>query len=268
MATTPSRLPPLPTPYQGITDIRSSRTLALIGNGSISGSTNISLAAGAILDVSGRPDQTLTLAAGQTLQGSGTINGKLSVGGGAAVVPGGAGTLGTLTVTNAVVLSGTTLMDLDQTNGTSDQITGAGITYGGTLSLNNLAGTLAGGNSFTLFNASSYSGSFANITPATPGPGLAWDTSQLNTAGILRVLSSSRPLIGKTTASGGNLIFSGTGGVANGSYALLTTTNITTPAANWTSVITNSFGNTGAFSVTNAIITGTPQKFYRIKELP
>ena len=56
--------------YQGITDIRSSRTLALIGNGSISGSTNISLAAGAILDVvSGRPDQTLTLAAGQDLAG-------------------------------------------------------------------------------------------------------------------------------------------------------------------------------------------------------
>jgi hypothetical protein len=173
-----------------------------------------------------------------------------------------------LTVTNAVVLSGTALMDIDQTNGASDQISCAGVTYGGTLSLNNLAGTLAAGNSFKLFTASSYSGSFGNITPVTPGPGLAWDTSQLNTTGIINVMSSSRPVIGKTTVSAGNLIFSGTGGVANGSYALLTTTNITTPATNWTSLITNSFGNTGAFSVTNTISTGTPQSFYRIKELP
>jgi hypothetical protein len=256
--------------YQGITDIRSGMELALIGNGSISGSTNISLAASATLDVSGRADQRLTLALGQTLQGNGTINGNLTVGAGAAVLPGGAGTIGTLTVTNAVALSGTTLMDLNQTAGTRDQITCASIIYGGTLSLTNLAGTLAAGNSFKLFNASSYNGSFANITPATPGSGLTWDTSQLNTVGVINVVTSggSGPVIGSTMVSGGNLIFSGTGGTAGGNYAVLTTTNLTTPLTNWTSLATNSFDGAGAFSITNAISAGTPQQFYRIKQLP
>jgi len=88
--------------------------LALIGNGSIAGSTNISLAASATLDVSGRPDHMLTLAIGQTLQGSGIVNGSLTIGGGAAVSPGGANTIGILTVTNVVTLGGTTYMELNK----------------------------------------------------------------------------------------------------------------------------------------------------------
>jgi len=253
--------------YQGITDIRSGMELALIGNGSISGSTNISLASSATLDVSGRADQRLTLALGQTLLGFGTINGNLTVGAGAAISPGGAGTIGTLTVTNAVALSGTTLMDLNQTAGTRDQITCASITYGGTLSLNNLAGTLAAGNSFKLFNASSYSGSFANVTPATPGSGLAWDLSQLNTFGTIGVMTAqAQPVIGSTKVSGTNLIFSGTGGTANGNYWVLTSTNLATPFGSWPTQATSTYDATGAFSVTNAISPGTPQRFYRIKQ--
>src|SRR5580658_9636053 len=106
--------------YQGITDIRSGRDLLLVGGGSISGSTNISLAAGATLDVSGRTDKTLTLVAGQTLQGSGTVDGNLMVSSGATVSTGTASAIGTLTVTNAVTLSGTTVMKLNKTGSTAD----------------------------------------------------------------------------------------------------------------------------------------------------
>jgi hypothetical protein len=155
-------------------------------------------------------------------------------------------------------------------SGVNDQIQSAtSITYSGTLNLANISGSaLAVGNSFQILNAPSYSGSFANITPATPGSGLAWDTSQLNTVGVINVVSSGGPVIGSTTVSGGNLIFSGTGGAVSGSYAVLTTTNLTTPLTNWTSLVTNSFDSSGAFSATNAITTGTPQRFYRIKQLP
>ena len=253
--------------YQGITDIRSGMVLALIGNGSISGSTNISLAASATLDVSGRADHTLALAAGQALQGSGIVNGNLSVGSGAAVSPGGAGTIGTLTVTNSVVLSGTTRMDLNQTAGTRDQITCASITYGGTLSLANLAGTLAAGDSFKLFNASSYSGSFANVTPATPGPGLAWDLSQLN-SGFVDVIagSSGGPVTNNPPQfSGGNLILSGSGGPANGTYHVLTTTNLTTPLGSWLVLTNGTFDASGNFSSTNPVGTAK-QQFFIIKQ--
>ncbi len=250
--------------YQGITDIRSGMELELVGNGSISDSTNISLAASATLDVSGRADQRLTLALGQTLQGDGTINGNLTVGAGAAVLPGGAGTIGMLTVTNAVALSGTTLMDLNQTAGTQDQITCASITYGGTLSLNNLAGTLAAGNSFKLFNASSYDGSFANVTPATPGSGLAWDLSQLN-SGYVNVVAASGVVLTNPKIVGSNLILSGTGGTDNGTYHVLTTTNVATPFASWNVLTNGAFDASGNFSSTNAVGTAK-QEFYIIKQ--
>ncbi|HRT08767.1 MAG TPA: hypothetical protein P5233_10300, partial [Candidatus Paceibacterota bacterium] len=50
------------------------------------------------------------------------------------------------------------------------------------------------GDAFKLFDAASYSGAFAEIFPATPGPGLAWDTSTLATDGSLRIVSTANPI--------------------------------------------------------------------------
>lgn len=260
------------------------QVVSLTGIGSISHSSLIffggSTPTDVAIDASGRPDQTLTLASGQTLAGVGRVNGSLVVSLGATLSPAGTNTAigittganatGTISATNAVALQGITSLKLNG-SGVNDQVqAGAGITYGGTLNLVNISGApLANGNSFQVFSAASYSGSFAGITPATPGPGLAWDTSQLNTFGFINVVTgSSQPVIGSTMVLGGNLIFSGTGGTANGSYAVLTTTNLTTVMENWLPIQTNSFDGAGAFSVTNAIAPGTPQFFYRIKQLP
>jgi hypothetical protein len=49
---------------------------------------------------------------------------------------------------------------------------------------------LVAGDSFKLFNAGSYGGSFASIVPASPGAGLVWNTSSLATSGTLSVVSS------------------------------------------------------------------------------
>ena len=258
-------------------------SVALSGNGSISHSSLIffggSDPTSMRMDVSGRNDQTFTLASGQTLAGVGAVNGKLVVSLGATIAPAGTNTTlgvtaganvtGTISASSNIALNGTTVIKLNG-SGVNDQIQSAtSITYSGTLNLVNISGSaLAAGNSFQILNAPSITGSFANITPATPGSGLAWDTSQLNTFGVINVVSSGGPVIGSTTVSGGNLIFSGTGGVANGSYAVLTTTNLTMPLTNWTSLVTNSFDSAGAFSATNAITAGTPQQFYRIKQLP
>jgi autotransporter-associated beta strand protein len=254
--------------YQGITDIRSGMELALIGNGSISSSTNISLAPSATLDVSGRADQTLTLALGQSLQGNGTINGNLTVGAGAAVSPGGVGVIGTLTVTNSVTLSGTTLMDVNKTAATMDQIgANAGIRYGGTLSVANLAGTLANGDSFKLFNGGSYAGAFTAIVPATPGSGLAWDTSSLTINGTLKVITASvPPTINTINVSGGNVIISGTNNVGSGgTYHVLTSTNLAVPFASWTVLTNGTFDSNGRFSSTNAVGVGIKQEFYMLQ---
>jgi fibronectin-binding autotransporter adhesin len=253
--------------YQGITDIRSGMKLALIGNGSISGSTNISLAASATLDVSGRTDQTLALALGQTLQGNGIVNGKLTVGAGAIVSPGGAGVIGTLTASSNVVLSGTTMMDVNKTAATHDQLSSSGnIAYGGTLSVANLAGTLAAGDSFALFSGATYTGAFAAINPATPGAGLVWDTSSLNSNGTLKIAAATvPPTISSITASGGNIVISGTNNAGSGgTYHVLASTNLALPFTNWTTLSSGTFNGSGNFLFTNSM-GGNQKQFYRLE---
>jgi autotransporter-associated beta strand protein len=272
-----------PDTYSGPTIIGSSGNspeVVLTGNGSISLSSLIFFGGSTPtvphIDVSGRSDKTLTLASGQTLGGIGTINGSLIVSSGATLSPSGTNTTigittganatGTIAVTNAVTLNGTTTLKLDG-SGVNDEVqAGAGITYGGTLNLVNISGApLANGNLFQIFSAASYSGSFANIVPATPGAGLAWDTSQLNTGFISVVTAPSQPVINSTKVSGGDLIFSGTNGVANGTYYVLTSTNLTTPLTNWMTLATNTFSATGTFNVTNAINPNIPKQFYLLK---
>jgi hypothetical protein len=263
--------------YTGPTTINDGLQVNLTGNGSISHSSLIffggSNPTSTRLDATGRSDQTLTLTSGQTLGGIGGINGSLVVSSGAIVSPAGTNTVqtmdgpvtsanpvGTIAASSGVTLNGTTVIKLGL--GTNDMIqAGANITYGGTLNLLNGSGSpLAVGNSFQVFSAASYTGSFASLTPATPGAGLAWDTTQLN-AGVIKV--ASQPVISSTTVSGGNLIFSGTGGTANAGYSVLTTTNLVTP--NWILLSTGNFDGSGAFSVTNAISSGSAQSFYLIR---
>jgi autotransporter-associated beta strand protein len=237
-------------------------TLGLLGAGSISDSSDINIASGATLDASGRTDQTLTLASGQTLQGSGNVTGNLTVSSGADLSPAGAGVTGTLTVSGAVSLAGTTTLDVDEGNSVSDLITGAAsITYGGNLIVSNLTGTLAAGDSFQVFSAGSYSGSFGSITPA-PGPGLTWDLS----GGMLTVVvATEQPSFNSVTVSGTNLVFSGTNGLASGNYFVLTATNLAMRLADWTVLATNSFGADGAFSFTNSVNHSAPAQFYLIE---
>jgi Concanavalin A-like lectin/glucanases superfamily len=263
--------------YSGPTVIGGGLTLGLSGNGSISHSSLIWLG-GATIDVSGRADNTLALTSGQTLGGIGTISGTLVVPVGATISPAGTNVTlgmvegsnptGTINASNSVTLNGTTTLKLNG-SGINDQVqAGTSITYGGTLNLVNISGSpLANGNSFQIFNAPSYIAGSYTITPATPGAGLAWDTSQLNTFGTIGVTTAaSQPVISSTKISGGNLIFSGTGGTANGNYWVLTATNLATPIGSWPTQATYNYDATGAFSVTNAINSGTPERFYRIKQ--
>jgi autotransporter-associated beta strand protein len=264
--------------YAGPTVIGDGPQMALTGNGSIShssliffGGTNSS---STHVDVSGRSDQTLTLASGQTLAGIGGINGSLVVSSGATVSPAGTNTtigittgsnpVGTIAAVNNVTLNGTTVIKL---NGATNDVVqaAANIVYGGTLVLSNINGSpLAAGNSFPIFSAANYSGSFASIVPSTPGAGLQWDTNQLG-IGVINVRSAG-PVISNPHLSGTNFIFSGSGGSASGTYYVLTTTNVATPLTNWVPVMTNTYDTNGNFNVTNAIAPGVPKRFYRIAQ--
>ncbi|HEX4122877.1 MAG TPA: autotransporter-associated beta strand repeat-containing protein [Verrucomicrobiae bacterium] len=252
-----------PNTYTGSTEIQNG-TLALVGNASISGSATINISSGQTLDVSGRSDQTLTLASGQTLDGGGTVNGSLTVGNGAVISPAGTGSFGTLTITNEVVLQGNTLMEVDPTNSSRDQISGATIMYGGTLTISSLGGPFSAGQSFKLFSAATYSGSFSSISPTAPGAGLTWDTSQLAATGTLSVggapLEFTSP---STTTSPGNIVLSGGGGTPGQTYYILSSTNLN--STNWTVIYTNTFNASGDFSFTNAVTPSTQGEFYELE---
>ncbi len=259
--------------------------VALTNNGSISQSSLIFFGGsnpyGTRVDVSGRSDQTLTLASGQTLAGVGAVNGSLVVDAGAIVSP--AGTNVTLGVTagssatgiievsnNVTFASGSTLVIKLDGSGVNDQVAASGsINYGGTLNLVNISSSaLAAGNSFQVFQSgtSSYNGSYAgNIVPETPGTDLVWDLSKLS-SGIIGVKTGATgPVISSPTVSGGNLILSGTGGTAGSPYSVLTTTNLTLPLTEWTQVATGTYSATGTFTNAIVIVPGVPQSFYIIK---
>ena len=266
--------------YSGPSVIGGGLTLALTGKGSISHSSLIffggSNPANTSLDASGRADQTLTLANGQTLGGIGGISGSLVVSSGATLAPGGtnvtlgitagSSVVGTIAAANNVQLNGTTIIKLNG-SGTNDVVqAGAGITYGGTLSLVNVSGSpLSADNSFTIFGAATRGGTFANIVPASPGAGLSWDLTQLGNGVVSVVGAASPPVINKVTFAGGNIVFSGTNGVANTSYVVLSAASLTTPRNNWVPIETNSFDANGAFSVTNPVTPGVPLRFFTIR---
>ena len=67
---------------------RQQRHAVPAGTASINNSTNITIQSGATMDVSGRANGLLTLG-GQTLTGSGTVNGSLSNAVGSTVAPAG-----------------------------------------------------------------------------------------------------------------------------------------------------------------------------------
>lgn len=72
------------------------------------------------------------------------------------------------------------------------------------------------------------------------------------------------PVLVTSKVSGGNLILTGTGGVANAGYTWLTTTNLAAPIT-WTTNATGTFDGAGAFSNTIPINVTTPARFFRLR---
>jgi hypothetical protein len=157
-------------------------------------------------------------------------------------------------------------MEIDKAAQTNDVIRGAAsIQYGGTLNVILLSDQFAQGDRFKLFDAASYSGSFANIIPSTPGAGLGWDTSELTTTGTLKVgLPVSKPTIGTFTVTSGSVSFSGSGGLPNGTYSVLTSTNVALPLASWSVFTNGTFDASGNFSISAPKPAGSPN-FFRVQ---
>jgi fibronectin type 3 domain-containing protein len=208
----------------------------------------------------------VTVGSGGTLGGSGIISGAVTVNAGGALVPG--NPPGVLTINNNLTLApgSTTFMQVRYSPPANSAVQISGALYaGGTLTVANIGGALASGDTFNLFTAGSYNGAFANVVLPLLPAGLAWNTSNLNSGGVLSVMLATTPVFGALSISGGGLALSGTGGVGNASFYLLTSTNLATPLSNWIRLLTNQFDTNGNFNFTNPIDPSAPQNFYLLQ---
>jgi autotransporter-associated beta strand protein len=165
-------------------------SLTLSGTNSYSGPTLLN---GGTLLVNGIISNTVvTVNSNATLGGNGFILGPVSVNNGGTLALGPA--LSTLILNKTLTLGAgsTNVAKINADSGASDLVTGiTSLTYGGTLVVTNMGATApTNGAAFKLFDAASYTGAFARILPAQPGPGKVWDTSSLALNGTLKVLST------------------------------------------------------------------------------
>jgi fibronectin-binding autotransporter adhesin len=174
-------------------------SLAIRANGSIANSSLVSLAPGTTLNVLGLASGVLTIPPSQTLAGFGTILGNLLVQG--TLIPGQSNALGTLTASNNVTLAGATLMEISRAPGalTNDLLRGvSNLICGGTLivTTTNSSADFTDGDTFKLFDAASFTGSFTSFVLPDFSPCLSWDTSKLAVNGTLKLVAAAgRPVI-------------------------------------------------------------------------
>jgi fibronectin-binding autotransporter adhesin len=179
-------------------------TLTMTAASTYNGNTVVS---NGTLAINGSLGQTDVVVHGGRLAGTGSVGSNVTINAGGTIAPGTLAALGVLTVAGNASIVGGAEMDLNKSTATNDVLVAANITYGGTLTLTNLAGTLAATDTFKLFSAASYNGAFSALVPATPGPGLGWNTNTLATDGILRLVQTvnTTPTNITATFGGGNV---------------------------------------------------------------
>lgn len=157
-------------------------TLALGVSGNLTGSGVTDVSTGAILDTTG---SAFALASGQSLTGDGSVVGNTTLTAG--ILAPGAGTASLDFAGDLALGSGLVSNFEIQKSGlilTSDLAAATGaLTLGGTLNVASLGGTFAFGDTWNLFDAARFSGSFTTVN--LPGSPSDWDTSNLGSLGTI-----------------------------------------------------------------------------------
>ena len=243
-------------------------TLTLVGANSYSGGTFISSGKLAVNNPngSGTGSGNVTVHSGGTLTGTGKLGGLVTVAAGGTLALG--NQLSALTVSNNLTLAegSTTFMSISHASATNSSVRAVlTLTCGGALVVTNLSGTLTANDTFNLFNAASYAGSFSTLVLPALGSGLLWDTSALNTSGSLSVMASVPPVFNSVAQLGDGTLRLNFSGTAGAGYEIRASTNLTlSPVTLWTLLGTGTFGAAPAI-FDDVLATNYPQRFYQIR---
>lgn len=191
--------------------------IAMSGSGSFNNASAIAIGSGAFYDVSAAGG-TLTLNAGQTLAGNGTLTGTLAAAAGSTVAPG--FPLGMLTVSGGGTVGGTYRAALNRTNSAGNCSTlaasGGAITFSGaTLTITNVGPKLQVGDAFQLFTGAT-AGFSASQLPTNDVPNNAVYTWNNTVASDGRITVATVSTLVNTTPT--NVVTSVTGGSLNLSW--------------------------------------------------
>ena len=243
-------------------------TLTLSGANTYTGNTTVTNVTLNANNASGSATGTgnVTVQNNGTLSGGGSLAGSVIVNSGGTFAPG--NPLGVLTIGNNLTLAtgSTTFLQVQHAPLTNNAVQMGGVMMaGGTLIVTNTSGTaLAAGDSFQVFSAASYGGSFAAVMLPALGSGLVWNTNSLNSAGVVSVVALV-PKISNVGLSGTNLVLQGGGGLPNGMYYLVGSTNVTLPLPDWTRLATNQFDAFGNFQITNIVSPDVVARYFSIQ---
>jgi autotransporter-associated beta strand protein len=198
-----------------------------------------------------------------TLSGTGSIAGSVVIDANGTFAPG--NPFGALTIGADLNLD--TAANLQFTLGASSSSANVAgnLALAGNLTV--IAGPGFGTGTYTLFN---YSGTLSVSSPtiATAPAGYNY-TINTNTPGKVQLIVStgSGLQFNHTSLASGQLIFSGTGGITNGAYYILGSTNLSLPLNQWSPIATNHFDSNGNFIFSNTINPLAPRQYYQL-ELP
>jgi fibronectin-binding autotransporter adhesin len=190
-----------------------------------------------------------------TLAGNGIIGGSVTIQSSGNLAPGNSA-IGTLTINNTLNLSGNTTIEINKGVG-QDLVVANVVHYGGTLTVSDLGGGLAAGDTFQIFNAGSHTGDFTGIV-GSPGANLAYAFNP--STGVLSVVSTGggSPIL-NVSQSGNILTFSWT----DASFKLQSQTNNLTTGlrSNW-----SDYPNGGASPVSVTNNPANPSVFFRLSQ--
>ncbi|MBE6382645.1 MAG: hypothetical protein E7049_06500 [Lentisphaerae bacterium] len=172
-------------------------------NGNTENRSGTTVDGGTLIMNATHTESGVTVNSGAMLRGKGTIKTAITVNSGATLYPGDEAESSSMTADSSVTLKGGSTMKVGNAalwaNGT------VYINSGVTLAVDTSVKTLKAGTEIRVFKGTNdkftTSGTFDSIEPASPGNGLAWDTSTLYSDGYLKVYSNI-PI--KTYFIGGN----------------------------------------------------------------
>lgn len=239
--------------------------LVLGGASTFTGGTTVEAGSLLVNNAAGSGTGTgeLLVQAGATLGGTGLVGSPTTLADFATLAPGDNGP-GTLTFNDDLELGEFCELDFELGTASDRVVANAAVTLRGLLNLSPVAGF--GPGAYTLFQynpAQTFNYSGLTLGNAPAGYSYALDT---NTPGQVKLLVTLPVPPGFTgiSVNGGSVVLTGSGGAPSADYVVLGTTNLTTPLANWTRLVTNQFDSAGHFAWTNPPVPGAPQQFYRL----